>query len=962
MKSLALVDLIDEQNMPIDGLASVRSPDSAESPHERSILLQASSFKHIDYVFFRRFVDAEGLNKRSSQVAAYVIDNTNKKLSQEKLAELHHHLWLHGVAPLIYIAWPTRIDILSCARDPDFWDDGTLRYRPADSIEQVSEDALQNPTGKNAIKTAAKISDEFAAKRKRFSAYRLADGTFWDEPENQRLSKEKASAHRKLIDAIVEADKKLNGADFPIRRRLLVLMVLIKYLEDRGVVPSAVFGRFHQGAESFRDILRDGTVVEVQQLLRYFEEKFNGDVFSLEQGEWSLTQRDLTHFVNLVSADTLGGQRHFWELFSFEYIPVEVISRLYQQFVKGHGAVYTPPFLASLLLDQAMPYEHMTGEERVLDPACGSGVFLVGAFKRLVIHWRSRRQWKKPTARDLNKILAHSIHGVEMESGAVDLTAFSLALAVCDALEPPVIWESLRFEKLRGRNLREGDFFDPDTFSNRAEHDWPERFDIVIGNPPFESKLTPAAKALDSARPKDQPKLPDKQIAYLFLEWGLRSLAQGGSLCLIQPSGLLYNNNPQDFRNYLMSLCRLHTVLDFVSVSHLYRNANKQTVAWHAVNDDSDDNIINHITFRRSFATAEKIAFEIDHYDWHLVTPLEARDDRFVWRAGLLGGGRMSEISRRFREIPTLKELVERKGWEYGEGFIVGNRAVEAHFISEIPHLPTIALTNEGIDESRIEDSFDETHFNTPCNPTRFESPLILIKENSSLPVAYWDRGPLTYRDNIVGIHASVHESSDLKLIYDIILNKYKHYLFCCVVHAHKSLAGMATTINKQDIDRLPIPDDPSELDLSFWEEAIMDDVLDYMIDYVRLGQDSSLLNRSADPKDLKKYSDLFIRMLGSLYDNLNSHEPVFLNGLIAQPFYFGDRPDVNWLGSDSEEPLRKLIYDQSRESLRTIRVVRYYDENVILIVKPDRLRYWIRSTAIRDADETLIDLRDQGW
>jgi len=42
--------------------------------------------------------------------------------------------------------------------------------------------------------------------------------------------------------------------------------------------------------------------------------------------------------------------------------------------------------------------------------------------------------------------------------------------------------------------------------------------------------------------------------------------------------------------------------------------------------------------------------------------------------------------------------------------------------------------------------------------------------------------------------------------------------------------------------------------------------------------------------------------------------------------------------------------------------VVRYYDANVILIVKPDRLRYWIRSTAIRDADDTLIDLRDQAW
>jgi len=281
--------------------------------------------------------------------------------------------------------------------------------------------------------------------------------------------------------------------------------VLIKYLEDRGVFPSGHFGRFHAGARSFRDILREGTVEEVTRLLRYFETKFNGDVFSLGSNEQAFTPAELRHFAKLVEAKTLGGQRHFWELFSFEHIPVEVISRLYQRFVTGHGAVYTPPFLASLLLDQVMPYETMTGNEKVLDPACGSGVFLVGAFKRLVIHWRSRHRWRRPTVDDLKQILARSIYGVELEPGAVDLTAFSLAVAVCDALEPPVIWSSLQLDRLRGRNLREGDFFDATTLGSNADHAWPESFDVVVGNPPFESKLTPAAKAADKVRPESQP-------------------------------------------------------------------------------------------------------------------------------------------------------------------------------------------------------------------------------------------------------------------------------------------------------------------------------------------------------------------------------------------------------------------------------------------------------------------------
>jgi hypothetical protein len=134
------------------------------------------------------------------------------------------------------------------------------------------------------------------------------------------------------------------------------------------------------------------------------------------------------------------------------------------------------------------------------------------------------------------------------------------------------------------------------------------------------------------------------------------------------------------------------------------------------------------------------------------------------------------------------------------------------------------------------------------------------------------------------------------------------------------------------------------------------------MGEFIRLGQNSPLLTKPATAGDLERYSMLFLRLLGSIYRNLRSHKPIMFDGLICQPFYFGDKPDLDWLGDDCKQPLRQLIHDESRESLRTIRIVRFYTENVILIVKPDRLRYWIPSTAIRDADETLLDLREQGW
>ena len=102
--------------------------------------------------------------------------------------------------------------------------------------------------------------------------------------------------------------------------------------------------------------------------------------------------------------------------------------------------------------------------------------------------------------------------------------------------------------------------------------------------------------------------------------------------------------------------------------------------------------------------------------------------------------------------------------------------------------------------------------------------------------------------------------------------------------------------------------------------------------------------------------------MLGSVYGNLKAHAPIVFNGLICQPFYFGEHPETAWFSEKDWNAVRDLIYHTHHDSLRTVRLLRFYVDNVILIVKPDRLRFWIRSTAIRDADETIVSLREQGY
>jgi hypothetical protein len=843
---------------------------------------------------------------------------------------------------------------LACARGPDFWNESKqqCQYKPA---REFKSDLLT---------TTGQISDEM----KKFSAQRLADGTFWDDPDNRILANHDRAAHQSLIQAVVEADKDLGGKTNPVLRRLLLLMVLVKYLEDRGVFPNGWFGRFHKGAKNFFDVLQGGDPVEVNRLLTFLEGKFNGDIFDLSLlSSDKLTKSTLKRFADLVDAKTLQRQLYLWEQFSFEHLPVEIISHLYQRFVEdGHGAVYTPHFLASLLLDHVMPYKELTGKERILDPACGSAVFLVGAFRRLVNLWRSQHNWKRPTVKTLKEILKNSIYGIDLDRNAIDLSAFSLSLAICDALKPEVIWNELKFDRLRDSNLFEKDFFEllletKNGIANVLE----KKFDIVIGNPPFESKLTNAAKQIDKLIQQSTPlrgKCPDNNLAYLFLEQALTLLTEkNGRICMIQPSGLCYNRKPRDFRINLFKKHCVKSVFDFTSIRNLYE-ADPKTIAVFAYHDQPKSNdFIEHLTFRRTVSVKERICFEIDHYDHHRITREQAETNPYIWRANLLGGGRLVDISQRFQSMQTLSKYIEQKKWTYGEGFIVGqNNGKEALFLTGQKYLPTKYFVSNEIDETKLPE-IKEKHFLSPKQKEQFDPPLILIKENDSLPIAFWNKGVLGYKDKIVGIHAPKLEKSELFKVYETLVSNHTLYRFCCILNGTQSLVGKSTAILKQDIDVLPYPEEKN-LSLSFWEKVLCDDTLNYMAEYVRLGQESELLQKSADKKVLCQYSEMFIKMLGSIYDNLKASNPIFLNNLICQPFYFGDSPEIEWLNKNAEPELTKSIYYEKHAHLRTVRVIRFYDKNVMLIVKPDRLRYWIRSTAIRDADETLTKLYQDGY
>lgn len=574
--------------------------------------------------------------------------------------------------------------------------------------------------------------------------------------------------------------------------------------------------------------------------------------------------------------------------------------------------------------------------------------------------WQSKNNWVQPEVATLKRILKQGIFGVELQEEAVHLTAFSLALALCDALQPKVIWRELRFDKLVGSNLQIGDF--SEWLESRQGDSKADHFSVVVGNPPFMSKLNGAAVQFRKKQ-KRSAAIPDKQMAYFILEQSMSLLAEDGRLCLIQPHGFLYNEKARSFQQSFLGASSIEAVLDFTSIRQLYDGADPKTVAVLSTSrKPKGDHRIRHLTFRRTFSVKERIAFELDHYDQHSISQTTAKNYPWIWRANLLGGGRLFNLAARMGGMATLRKFVEGNKWDYGEGYIAastGKREL-APWLTGQPLLPAEALTENGIDDTRIE-VVKAKRFRSCYTSTRYSGPIVMIRENESLPCAYRGRGFLAYKAKIVGIHADESDKAKLEQFYSTFVANRNVLRAFCLLFGTQALLGKSTAILKRDLDVLPWPRDGVSWDLSSWEKILCAELVDYMADYVRLGQNSELLKTQAGPSEFRRYSEIFCGLLGSVYGNIRSIRSGIFGGLAYQAFCFGENATLDW-PEDWAETLQELIFAKHGDALRTVRILRFYEGNTIIMVKPDRLRYWIPSTAIRDADETLVDLQRQGY
>lgn len=986
------------ENLP--GIKFVAFKNKEDNPDIIFALEKAEKY-HATAVYFRYYPD----NKPPKPVI-YIYDKSTYRSSISN-ADIHHMLWNAGVVPICFIYEYSKILVYNCSKKPE-WDNQGENFTtpPSNIIDLLSE-----------------ISKELDT----YNFKNFDSGLFW-ESKYGKLHNNNQSAYEELLKQLKNIKSKIiereGVAHATLIKKILMMLILIKYLEERkddkgnsALKPDEFYKPYcNDGNASLESVLKDP-----RSLINMFDElssknHFNGRVFYLDSNEKEIIKNDISldifrmfvrgdvSFTSSGSQDM--GQMSFWRLYQFSYLPIELISHIYEDFLTDHngkkkeGVVYTPPSLVQLLIDKAMPMSSPKMDFKILDPACGSGIFLVGAYKRMIQWWRLKNNWaypKRQNIEELKCLLKNNIYGCDIEPEAVTLTYFSLSLALLDALSPKEIWENVHFDNLTETNLFADDFFKV-IFEKRLPND----FQLVIGNPPFKSSLSKWGNKVNKFEKEgslERPDLPDKQISLLFLEQSMKLLNQNDTCFMIMPSGpTLYNVGSHEFKKYIFEKYYAKEVYDFSALrTRLFKgsstSAKPAVIAIALENSKPMQNATTHYIFRWTRVSGEKIEFEIDHYDIHKIPYKLSSGNSLIWQTNFFGGGRLHNLMNRISDTRTLGEYLDSKvkenGWKVAEGWIEskGNKEItrvnelakiedksggelsefqklekklKADWITGHNFVETEDFTENGILATK---TCDIEYFlrNRRKNKRIFSPPHIIIKETpgvNSIPIELIN-DYLTFKNEIIGIHGP---AEDIELLESIV-DRYKDnksYSALLWLLSGRIITNREGVVLKDNIMSLPYPDNP--LEFNPIEKLLLNDIIDHYSEFRIKGEKSNLLLNTSD-NDLTEFGKIYCDILNSIYNDFKPINPIIGKEFIAYPFVLGSGPEITIPDTidDMEEKLSNLIDYRGGFNLWVKRIVRVYQQNVIIMYKPNQKRYWLPSIAVRDADETFVDLFKQG-
>jgi hypothetical protein len=804
-------------------------------------------------------------------------------------------------------------------------------------------------------------------------------------------------------------------------KKLLVKFILIKYLEEqRDCQGNSVFSAdffkkftsvsqnqqciFSTDAYSFCSVLRNGDVVG---LLNTLNDKFNGGIFKLlDTEERELQNVNFIPIANaLDGAVDLDGQMSIWKYYDFNLLPIEFISRLYESFVvsaeegkqKSTGAFYTPPHLARLIVDELLPFDRKIDFDnfKILDPSCGSGVFLVLAYKRLITLWMLENNKRSIEGEsDINTIkaiLSKCIYGVDINNDSLSITATSLQIELSSHINPKEIWERLTFGNLEEHgNLICCGFFKWYKTTSVS-------FDIIVGNPPFkisekEQKRNIIEELDDDLSPETYidyrrkiQNFPDNNPALIFLHRSLDRLLKPdtGILFMVMPAAtILYNTKSFEYKKTLVSHWNLEKIYDFTPLrGHLWGKTHVATVAVKLTNKLFEKKpTIEHIVIRNTSANEKgSIRFQVDKYDKFYV-PIEfVFSKNSIWKVNLLGGGRLEQIVEKYKQYPSVANYFKANRITANIGY-----TRDKYVINDLKEREKERVVNLNGMDALVSDAFDKDVLdqksikrianddwvripNVGFNPPNV---LVRLNINANLPIVY-NTKHLAIPNGVLLIKGV--DDKKLRNFVPVFKQNKDFYNFLIEATSPKVFVqqGGGYSINRQEILNLPVCIDNGELvPFVFDNQTESDIIADTKIIIDSIYKSSGPLYESINKNTLSDYCSILCNVLNITY-GLNDYAFKPIRSIISDDYVWitlehtkSDRTALTNIDSSAESIFKDILHDDLSRNALTINriIISYQEKNRISLIKPNKFKYWMRTIAYRDAENIRSDMYNNGY
>lgn len=960
------------------------------SPFQRLFYTQVHEKLGIDAVYFLR--DANGIAK-----IPLIYFSAIQKYDATKVAELHRLSWNLGEAPLLFVVTPDEVLIYNNYEAPQALEAGNL-----------------DPTA-GIIETLS-LTDGLASQRLALQKYHrsvLESGEYWRQNETRfdiqgrvdtTLMSNLRIMRKTLISQISKRCNESKETITSIVHSLLSRSIFIKYLEERKdsngatVFPQGFYSGFLESAKCYTDVLnsKDATYC----LFNSLKEKFNGDTLQVAEIETKIiTQKDLDELRTFILGDSEleSKQLALWPFYSFDIIPIQLISSIYELFFHlsdeddEKGTYYTPLHLVNLVMDEVYPWEGEYKDTSFFDPSCGSGIFLVEAYRRLVCRWMSQNDVHTITCDQLNLLLKNSIFGVDINEEAIRVASFSLSLAMCDFLDPRSIWGKLSFPRLLENNLIASDFFDKDkSFNNK-------RYDVIVGNPPWQSNITGKTKEYLK---KANRVIGDKQIAQAFSIKCSELCKQNGIICLLMPSkGLLFNRSEKS-RAYRENLFSDNNVLAMINLSvyrkFLFDHASGPAAAIiYTPKKEEVSQPIIYCTPKPTYTIEDVRKFSIDPTDICRI-PRDIIDDDRIWKIAMWGAPRDLELIAKMQStFAPMVSFIEENHMTTAEGFKRGNRKTQCHDFEGLPLVDAKTFKPYYVSSSELKTvDFDDFECIVKNAREIFAAPHLIIKQshkNGTFLSEVLDYDAV-FNHSLLGVHGGMNMLKYLSVLIGSRVFSYYHIL------TNRKWLVERDELEAGDIWQTPIPK-PSDEEISeacdIFDELVIlpskkqkaekfarhmyrlkeyenyqiDDVIDYVYDYFKNKQHSvSFEQPSIDAYKLYYHSikevltNTFGTSVGLSGDLCFGNAP--LSVLVLN---IGRQSDKGLNVITSNDRLNEILSSldsslvDNKQMVFVRRNLRIYQQDKIYIVKPCQRKYWTYSAACRDADEIFEDV-SKAW